>query len=336
MNIQQWLALTVEDALEPDLPIVDSHHHIWPDSPADPYPAYTMDALFQDKAASGHNIIATVYVDSHASHRTSGPEELKVVGETDYAERVAQEGNRRGGRFAGVCAAIVPPANLCLGARVGAVLDAHMAASPRMRGIRHMTAFAAEIPPVYGAGEAGIMLRPDFRAGFAELAPRKLNFDAWLFQHQLPEFVDLARAFPGTSIVLEHLGGPQGIGRYVGRREEAFAEWKRNMMDAAHCDNVVLKLGTLNMSYTGVHGVGEPRPRTSEEMARAQRDYILTAIDIFGPDRCMFESNFPVDMLGTSYNVLWNCFKRVTTGFTPAERTNLFSAVAIRTYRLAL
>ena len=334
MDRKAWRAQVVEEALEPDLQIVDAHHHIWASSPAEPWEPYDADALIADKVGSGHNVIATVYVDSHSNYRTEGPSEMRVVGETEFADSVAERALSLGGRSAGVCAGIVTHADLLLGAAVGAVLDAHMAASRRFRGIRYMTAIDPDLPPIYGATEAGLMMRPRFREGFAELGRRGLSFDAWLFHPQLPELIDLARQFPDTTIILDHLGGPIGIGRFAGRRAETFTEWKRDMASLAACPNVSVKLGALNMSFTAMDAVDLPRPHTSEETARLQRDHILTAIDLFGPDRCMFESNFPVDMRSISYNLLWNSFKRVTAELAADERAKLFAGTARRVYRL--
>lgn len=334
MDRKAWRAQIVEEALEPELPIIDAHHHIWASSPAEPWEPYDADALIADKSGSGHNVVATVYVDSHANYRAEGPAALRVVGETEFADSVAERGLSLGGGAAGVCAGVVAHADLLLGAAVGEVLDAHMAASKRFRGIRFMTAIDPDLPPVYGATEAGLMMRPRFREGFAELGRRGLSFDAWLFHPQLPELIDLARQFPETSIVLDHLGGPIGIGRFAGRRAETFAAWKRDMAELAACPNLSLKLGSLNMSYTGLDATDLPRPRSSEETASLQRDHILTGIDLFGPERCMFESNFPVDMRSISYTLLWNSFKRVTADLAAHERAQLFAGTAKRIYRL--
>jgi L-fuconolactonase len=333
---KQWRDQVREPALEPELPIIDAHHHIWSHSPPEPFEAYQADGFLADKTGSGHNIVASVLVDSHSNYRTDGPQIMRVVGETENAERVAVDALRRGGRFAGACAGIVPHADLLLGGEVGPVLDAHLAASSRIRGIRHMTAFDFDLPPIYGATAPGIMLSRAFREGFAQLAPRGLSFDAWLFHPQLPELLDLAHCFPGTSIVLDHCGGPMGVGRYATRRVEGLQEWKNNMIALADCPNVSVKIGALNMSFTALDAAGKPKPHDSLEMAALQRDVVLGTIDLFGPARCMLESNFPVDMVSTSYGLLWNCFKRLTSGYGPAERTELFFGTANRVYRLGL
>lgn len=334
MERKAWRAQVVEEALEPQLPIIDPHHHIWASSPAEPWEPYDADALIADKSGAGHNVIATIYVDSHANYRSDGPAEFRVVGETEFADAIAERARLQGGRAAGACAGIVAHADLLLGEAVGAVLDAHMAASQRFRGIRYMTAIDPDLPPVYGATEAGLMMQPRFREGFAELARRGLSFDSWLFHPQLAELIDLARQFPEANIILDHLGGPIGVGRFADRRAEAFAAWKRDMGALAACSNVSVKLGALNMSFTAMDATELSRPHTSEETASLQRDHILTAIDLFGPDRCMFESNFPVDMRSISYTVLWNSFKRVTADLAPHERAQLFAGTAKRVYRL--
>lgn len=331
-----WRDQVQEPALEPELRIIDAHHHIWESAPPEPYEAYNAEAFLVDKATSGHNVVASVLVDSHSNYRTDGPQTMRVVGETENAERIAVDALRRGAKFAGACAGIVPHADLCLGGEVGAVLDAHLTASSRMRGIRHMTAFDFDLPPIYGATTSGIMSDKKFREGLAQLAPRGLSLDAWLFHPQLPELLDLAHCFPGTSIVLDHCGGPIGIGRYAARRAEGFQEWKNSMTALAACPNVSVKIGALNMSFTALDATHKARPHDSQEMAALQRDIVLSTIDLFGPARCMLESNFPVDMVSTSYVLLWNCFKRLTAGYSADERADLFFGTANRVYRLGL
>lgn len=337
MTPKAWRDQAIEAAIEPDLPIIDAHHHIWATSPAPAFDPYDAEALIADKCGAGHNIVATVYVDSHANYAADGPDYLRPVGETRFADNVARNADRRGGCARGACAAIVSHADLLRGAAVGEVLDAHLAASPRFRGIRHMTAFDADLPPIYGCTKPGVMGRFAFLQGCTELAARGLTFDAWLFQPQLPELIDLARALPQLRVVLDHLGGPMGVGRFADHRDEAFAAWKQDMAALAGCENVVVKLGALNMSFTGMGTPeGARRPNGSAQMAALQRAHILTAIDLFGSSRCMFESNFPVDMLLTSYTLLWNSFKRVTADFAADERAALFVGTAQRVYAIDL
>jgi predicted TIM-barrel fold metal-dependent hydrolase len=333
MDRKAWRDQVVESALEAGLPIVDAHHHVWGSIPLEPFEYYDLETLLADKVGAGHNIIATVYVDSRSGYRTEGPEAFRVVGETEFADRMAQTSLERGGRVAGACASIVSNVDLTLGTAAGAVFDAHIAASRRFRGVRHLTAFDADVPSACYS-RPHVMMQPAFRAGFAELARRGLTFDAWLHQTQLPELIDLAQAFPSTDIVLDHTGGPLVLGRYTGRSGEAFADWRRDMALLAKCPNVSVKLGGLNMGLAGVDASARPRPYTSLEVGERQRGYILTTIDVFGPERCMFESNFPVDMRCISYGVLWNAFKRMTADFSAAERALLFSGTATRFYRI--
>jgi predicted TIM-barrel fold metal-dependent hydrolase len=334
MTREDWRRQAIEEAIEPDLPIIDAHHHLWMSSPMEPWEEYRADALFHDMEHGGHNVFATIYTDSHANFYTDGPEALRPVGEVEFAHEVAEQGRRRGGRAAGACAAIVSSANLLLGSAVGEVLDAQAAASPRFRGIRYMTAIDPDLPPVFGATEFGIMMRPAFREGFAELVRRDMTFDAWAFQSQLAEVIDLVRSFPEARIIIDHVGGPIGVGRFAGNRDAYFGQWKADMAVLAQFPNVTVKLGALNMWHTGMCPATEDAPPfTSEQTAAAQRDHVLTTIDLFGPDRCMFESNFPVDMRMISYTVAWNSFKRMTADMSATDRTALFSGTATRVYR---
>ena len=340
---KQWRDLVQEVAIDPRLPIIDAHHHVWDASPLPDIEAYGPDAFLSEKAGSGHNIVATVSVDCRTNYRNTGPERLRILGETEYIERVANEATRRGGRYAGACAAIIPTANLLDGAAVGEMLDMHRELSGRVRGIRLLTAFDESFPapPTRTSGmlperTPGMIMRSDFREGFAELVKREMTYDAWVFQPQLDEVIDLARAFPTARIILNHLGGPIVGGRHGDDKQAAFADWKRRISAVAACDNIVLKVGGLNMKHAGVSAIGRERPRTSIENAALQRDYILTGVEAFGPARCMFFSNFPVDMRGISYTVLWNVFKLVTQGFSAHERADMFANVAARTYGIPL
>ncbi|MHA3791113.1 amidohydrolase family protein [Sphingomonas sp. YL-JM2C] len=333
MSRKAWRDQVVETALEPEVEIIDAHHHVWESTPFPPFDPYDDTDLLTDKTRSGHRILGTVFVDSHTSYRTDGPEALRVVGETEYAERIAEQALARGGAEAGICAAIAPSADLRLGAAVGDVLDAHAAATRRLRGIRHMTAYDADVPASHVNGEA-VMMRDDFRAGFAELVKRDLGFEAWLLQPQLPEVIDLARSFPDGRIVLNHLGGPLAIGRFAADPKASFAAWKADMAILAACPNVSIKIGGLNMGMAGVDAAGRDTPLTSAELAAAQRDHILTAIDLFGPARCMFESNVPVDTHHASYTVIWNVFKRLSRDFSADERARLFKGTAMDFYRI--
>ena len=320
-----------EEILEPQLPIVDPHHHLWDH----PQSRYLLDELLAD-TGSGHHVTATVFVECMSMYRADGPDAMKPVGETEFVNGVAAMS--ASGRYGAtrVAAAIVGFADLTLGERVGAVLDAHLAASPRFRGIRHAAGWDAsdEVRNSHTKPPRGLFLESGFRRGFAELGPRGLSFEAWLYHPQLADLVDLAKAFPETTIVLDHFGGPLGIGPYAGKRAEIFQSWKSAIRSVADCPNVVAKLGGLVMPLNGFGLHKRAAPVTSSELADLTREWYLHTIDVFGPARCMFESNFPVDKVSCSYRVLWNSFKRIAAAFSPAEKAAMFSGTATRVYRL--
>ena len=331
MDRQDWLAQVKEAVLEPELPICDPHHHLW-DHPGR---RYLLNELLSD-TASGHRIVSTVFVECMSMYRAEGPEATRPVGETEFVNGVAAMSASGGYGSTRVAAGIVSFADLTLGERVGPVLDAHLAASPRFRGVRHAAGWDAsdQVRNSHTQPPPGLLGEPRFREGFAELGRRGLTFDAWLYHPQLPELTSLARAFPSTTIVLDHLGGPLGIGPYEGRRGEIFVEWKRFIRELATCPNVVAKLGGLVMPINGLGFHRRDRPATSADLLGATRDWYLHAIDCFGPARAMFESNFPVDKASCSYHVLWNAFKRLTADLSPAEKAALFHDTAARVYRL--
>ncbi len=323
-----WLDQVQEAALEPELPIIDPHHHLWD------YPTsrYLLDELLAD-TGSGHNIVATVFIECASMYRTSGLEYLKPVGETDFVQAIANA-NRTPVR---VAAGIVSFADLSAGAQVREVLAAHQAASPnRLRGIRHAAGWHTSdaIRNSHSNPPPGLLMLPKFREGFAQLQLLGLSFDAWLYHTQIAELADLARAFPSTTIILDHFGGPLGVGPYEGKSDEVFGEWRTAIDDLAKCPNVVAKLGGINMAVNGFGWHKRERPPTSQELATATQRYYLHTIERFGVERCMFESNFPVDKLSCSYAVVWNSFKRMTTNFTASEKAALFHDTAARVYRL--
>ena len=337
---KDWLDLVDEEALDPDLPIVDPHHHLW-DHPGH---RYLLEDLLADMrigregARTGHNILKTVFVECMAMYRADGPEALRPVGETEFVNGIAAQS--ASGLYGPIraCAGIVSYADLTLGGAVREVLEAHLAAAPaRFRGIRHAAGFDQD-PDVRNSHTnppEGLMAREDFRKGFAELGRMGLSFDAWFYHHQIPQLTDLARAFPDTTIILDHFGGPLGIGPYAGKRDEIFAQWKADIAELAACPNVHAKIGGLFMAVNGFDWHKRERPPSSEELAEAGRPYFLHTIESFGPERCMFESNFPVDKLSCSYQVLWNAFKRIAAGASDAEKAALFHDTAVRVYRLA-
>jgi len=329
-----WLALRKEEVLDPQRPIVDPHHHLWDRGGQ----RYLIEDMVDD-IASGHNIIATVYVEARSMYRASGPEALRPVGEVEFANGVAAMSASGGYGPAAICAGIVGHVNLLLGEGARAVLEAEMiAGNGRFRGIRHSAAWDADadVAGMYATRPKGLLLDPTFRKGFACLAPLGLSFDAWLFHPQIGELTDLARAFPDTKIVLDHCGGLLGIGSYANRREEIFARWKASIQEIAKCPNVVVKLGGLAMRLLGHDFHERPLPPSSEEAAAAWRPYIETCVEAFGPARGMFESNFPPDKGQCSYQVIFNAFKRIAAQYSETEKTALFSKTATDFYKLRL
>ena len=319
-----------EKIIEPDLLICDPHHHLWdyPDS------RYLVDEFLGD-LEGGHRVSSTVYVECRHGWRTNGPESMRPVGETEYVERLTATGPAGAGA-ARVAAGIIGFVDLALGAAAGPVLSAHLDASDRFRGIRHMSAWDANerIHNAQTNPPRDLLQSSKFREGFACLSDLGLSFDAWVYHPQIPEVIDLARAFPDTTIVINHVGGPLGIGPYANKREEVFGIWRSHVTELARCPNVCVKLGGLTMSMSGFGWHKRETPPTSSELAQAMEPYYRTCIELFGPQRCMFESNFPVDRVSCSYTVLWNAFKRIAKNFSAAERAALFHDTAVRVYRL--
>jgi predicted TIM-barrel fold metal-dependent hydrolase len=329
---QDWLAKRTEEILEPDLPIIDPHHHLW-DAPR--Y-LYLFPELLAD-VGSGHKIVATMYEQAREMYRADGPEELKSLGETEFVNGVAAM-SAAGKYGATRCiAGIVGFVDLQLGSRAKGVLERHIAVSDgRLRAIRNGSTWSNDplLKTFTAGGPEGLLLDKSFREGFAALAGLDLAFDGWMFQTQLGDLVDLAKAFPQARIVLNHVGGPIAIGPYAGKREEAFAAWRTGIQEIARFPNTYVKLGGLGMKMIGFDFFNNPEPPSSEDLAKAWKPYIETCIAAFGPQRSMFESNFPVDKGTCSYQVLWNAFKRLAAGYSADEKTALFSGAAKRAYRL--
>ena len=341
-----------EAILDPDLPIVDPHHHLWdrrayvtPEAPEHPFMTaiadarrYLLDELMAD-TGSGHKVTATVFVECGAFYKADGPVEMRVVGETEFVNGVAAMSASGLYGDTRACAGIVSRADLTLGEAVTPVLEAHArAGGGRFRGIRNSASFEADkavLGPLNRV-EAGLYLSEPFRNGFARLAPLGLTFDAWLLEPQLPDLIDLARAFPDQTIVLDHVGTPLGRGSYEGRLPERFGVWRDNIRELAKSENVVVKLGGLAMAFCNFPSfLAEPRA-PSAQLAAEWGPYIETCIEAFGAQRCMFESNFPVDKGSYAYAPFWNACKILARGAGAAEKTDLFNGTAARFYRLEL
>jgi predicted TIM-barrel fold metal-dependent hydrolase len=329
---EDWLALRQEPALEPDLPIIDPHHHLWDNTSG----VYLMPELLVD-LKTGHNIISTVFMECRAMYRADGDPDLASVGEVEFVNGVAAMSASGAYGPTRVCEAIIGHANLTRGARSKGILEALMlAGGGRFRGIRYSAVWHAE-PSARGSAVSapeGLLADKGFREGFACLAPLGLTYDAWVYHTQLDELTALARAFPETTIITNHVGGAIGIGPYAGNRDEVLADWRKGIAELAACPNVVMKVGGLGMRLFGFTFQNEATPPSSEELAPAWRPYVEGCIEAFGPSRCMFESNFPVDKGSCSYRVLWNTFKRISAGYSADEKAALFRGTAARAYRM--
>ncbi len=330
-----WLNLVQEETLEPDLPICDPHHHLWDQRLDRVEPRYMLDEILVD-LNSGHNIVSTVFVQCTAMHRADGPEAMRQVGETEFVNGIAAMSASGLYGPTRIAAGIVGTADFTLGEAVAEVLEAHVrAGGGRFRGIRQSAAWdpageaiASRMAPPH------LYMDAKFRAGYAQLARFNMIFEGWCYHHQIKELTDLARAFPDITIILDHFGGPLGVGPYAGKREEMLPSWRQDVTELAKCANVVAKLGGINMSINGFGWHERERPPTSQELMEATRPYYEHALEQFGVDRCMFESNYPVDKESCSYNVLWNSFKRLTAAYSADEKAKLYHDTAARVYRL--
>lgn len=328
---EEWLALRTEEVIAPDLPIVDPHHHLW-----DRAVPYLVPQLLQDLQC-GHNLRGTVYVEAGFAYRADGDGRLASIGEVEYANGV-------GALFASgyhgalrACAGIVGRVDLSLGASAEEVLQACIMRAPdRFRGIRHMVAWdpSPRVSQLMKPPPPHLMMDRRFREGFARLAPLGLSFDSWCYHPQLPELLNLVDAFPDTRVIVDHAGGRIGEGPYALQQDEVFRQWKGGMQELALRPNVFVKIGGLVGRLGGLPFIDGELPPTSDDLARAWKPYIETCIEAFGSQRSMFESNFPPDKSGCSARVLWNAFKRVTSGCSSTEKADLFAGTAIRAYRL--
>jgi predicted TIM-barrel fold metal-dependent hydrolase len=328
---QEWLDQVVEEIVDPEVSIVDPHHHLWPEGRG---LRYGLDQLAVD-TRSGHRVVATVFVECHAAYRDDGPEHLRPVGETEF---VAASAARLAAEYpdAPPIAGIVAYADLSLPPdQLDEVLDAHTAAGDgRFVGIRDALSRPIERDALRIPGRAlpDRYLDAAFRRGVRELGRRGLTYDTWHYHHQNVEMLELARAVPETTMILDHFGTPLGVGMYAGRRDEIFPEWADGITALAACPNVVAKLGGLAMPDNGFGWHEAGRPPTSDEFVAAQAPYYHHTIEAFGPRRCMFESNFPVDRMSLSYPVLWNALEKIASRYDPSERSAMFEGTARRVY----
>ncbi len=331
---EDWLALTQEDPIEPEIPLCDPHHHFWDGRlQSVPYQRYLIHELMAD-LDSGHNVRSTVFVEARSMYRADGPEEMRPIGEVEFVQGLAAASASGTYGEARAAAAIVGHADLKLGDGVARVLEALQAASPnRFKGIRHNVTWSPD-PLIENRETEGIMSNDTFRAGARVLAGMGLSLDVMLSFPQLNELAEFARAVPEVSIILNHLGGVSRTGIYAGKDDEIIPAWREGIGAVAECSNVTCKLGGMGMPRWGFGWHARNVPIGSEELAEAMAPWMNYAIEQFGPERCMFESNFPPDKVSFSYNVMYNAFKRLSQGYSPTERVNLFHDAAARAYRI--
>jgi predicted TIM-barrel fold metal-dependent hydrolase len=326
---QARLDLVHEEIIDPERPIIDPHHHLWHHDRT----PYLLEQLRSD-TGSGHAIEKTIYIECGSEYRTDGPEHLKPVGETEFVVEIAAASKAGDGA---TISGIVAHANLMSGELVDEVLEAHEEAGRGLfRGIRHSGAhdMSPDVRPSHSNPPADLYTRGDFQEGVRRVAKRGLTLDVWNFHRQIPLLTELARAVPEVTIVFDHFGGPIRIGPYKGKREEIYTQWRLDVAELAKCENVVAKLGGMAMPVNGWHWHNRDTPATSDELVEAQGDYYFHTIDCFGPERCLFESNYPVDRQSISYPVLWNAYKKMAKSFSEEEKQAMFYGNSKRIYRL--
>ena len=330
-----WYAQVTEDIIDPERPIVDPHHHLWSGWGSKITPDYLLEDLWGD-TESGHKIEKTVFIECGASYRKTGPDHLKPVDETEFVADIAVQSATAGSAKA-VIAGIVSHADLTLGDVLDEVLEAHEAAGKGLfRGIRHAGAHHPHPEEAFIAGWSapGLFLDEAFQAGVRLLGQRGYTYESWHFHTQLRDFCALAKAAPETTIILDHFGTPLGTKSFRDQREAIFQQWQADIVTLAECPNVYAKLGGLAMPDNGFGWHEAAKPATSDELVAAQKRYYLYTIECFGVNRCLFESNFPVDKLSISYAVLWNAFKKMVADFSEDEKHALFYGTAAKVYRL--
>jgi len=324
-----WLATLKEEVLEPELPIIDPHHHLWVRNGY----TYLMPELASDMA-SGHNVVATVYAECHSMYRADGPEEARALGETEFVRGQAAMSASGGFGTARACEAMFGNVDLTLGAAAEPLLEQHIDASGGgFRGVRLSSGWH-EDSQISNVGErSGLLLDSKVNEAITVVGRMGLSLDCWLYHTQLDEVGQLADAHPELTIILNHVGSPILGGPYRGKNDEVFAEWKAAIRRVSERHNVFVKLGAMPIRMPSYDG-DRTLPPSSQEVAAAWRPWMETCIEAFGPERSMYESNFPVQKRWCSYQVCWNAFKRISAGASASEKADLFAGAAARAYRL--
>ncbi|PCI50478.1 MAG: amidohydrolase [Moraxellaceae bacterium] len=327
-----WLEQVKEEIVDPQRVIIDTHHHLWS---AGGLIEYSLDDLWAD-TGSGHNVVKTVFMECHANYHQEGPKHLRSLGEVEFVTEIADRTAKNNGGQAQI-AALVTSFDLRQGEGVEDLVHRHEETSKgRFRGIRQALASARPDEGIMLAamGPKDLYKDPDFIRGMKVLGKMGHSYDSWHYHYQNPEFAALARSVPETTMILDHLGTPLGVGIYADKREEVFQQWKKDIAEIAKSENTIAKLGGFAMPDNGMGWNGRNLPPTSDEFLDAQAAYYLHVIECFTPDRCMFESNFPVDKLSLSYPVFWNGVKKIVKDFSEHEKDAMFSGTAARVYRL--
>ena len=332
-----WLDKITEEIIEPDIAICDPHHHFWDKRTERDYPRYQLDELLAD-ITSGHNVRSTVFIEARSMYNANLPADKSSIGEVEYVQGISAASASGIYGESRMAASIIGNANLNLGEGVRPILESLSSASNRFKGIRHSVTWDPH-PEVENTAlhkYEGQLISDKFQAGAKVLADMKMTFEAWLYFHQLPQLVEFAKSVPNLTIILNHIGGLVMDGPYENKREEVIKIWKDGIAEIAECPNVVVKLGGIGMPRTGFDWHERDNPIGSEELASSIAPYFNYCIDHFGTGRCMFESNFPVDKVSFSYQVLYNAFKRFSQGFSESERAAMFHDNAVAIYKVKI
>tara|TARA_B100001142_G_scaffold213228_1_gene211339 strand:+ start:1885 stop:2913 length:1029 start_codon:yes stop_codon:yes gene_type:complete len=320
-----WLAQVKEEIINPELPIIDPHHHLWngDNQLASSFP-YLIDNLSED-TNSGHNIVGTIFMECAQGYYHEGEDKYKPIGETEYVMKVIKD-SKKTSNSANIIG-IISFADLMLGSEVKDVLNQHILIGEGLfKGIRHAAGWdqSNEIHNSHSNPIKNIYYDPSFRKGAEELIKLNLTFDAWHYHNQISDLSIFAKDYPELTIIHDHFGGPLGVGPYQGKKQEIFKKWKDDISQLSENKNVHSKLGGLAMPVNGWNFHKQDKPATSDQIIEMHYDYYLHAIECFGVDRCMFESNFPVDRRSISYHVLWNAFKKMVSNYSNEDKNKLF------------
>ena len=333
---QEWLNQLIEDPILPNIPIIDPHHHLWDVG----FGRYYIEELLEDINSSGHNILSTVYIMSSSNtkiYSKDGLEEFKPLTEIEFATSEGKRADLIPNNRVKVNASIVGSVDLTYGNKLQPVLEKAVNISEgRLKGIRML--LASHTDPRISSGavksDLGLMLHPNFIDGAKCIQDANLSLDFWIYHTQLNEMEKIARALPDLTIILNHIGGPIHLGEYEGKQAATHREWRSAMMRLSRIPNINVKLGGLGMAVNGAKFHNSKFPPNSVQLSDVWKPWIYETIDMFGFDRCMFESNFPVDKGSCSYGALWNAFKILAKDMSDDEINKLFSKNAAKIYKI--